>query len=93
MRTELDTLITAALQTTVSITPNTARLALAVSCIGRKLLLQRRVDEELAAVHEVVDTSTTLAAFYSYGELAPIGPLDRCDLHNQTMTLTTLGEA
>lgn len=97
MRTNLDALIvasrTAAQQTTSGVAPGRARLALAVSCIGRKLLLQRRVDEELAAVHDVVSTGATLTGFYSYGELAPAGALERCELHNQTMTLTTFGEA
>lgn len=96
MRTELDTIVsasrTAAQQTIAGVGTGRARLALAVSCIGRKLLLQRRVDEELAAVHEVVGARTTLAGFYSYGELAPTGALERCALHNQTMTLTTFGE-
>jgi hypothetical protein len=30
--------------------------------------------------------------FYSYGEISPFGT-GHCDLHNQTMTLTTIGEA
>lgn len=96
MRTELDALIaasrTAAQQTTAGVKPRRARLALAVSCIGRKLLLQRRVHEELAAVHDVVGAGAMLTGFYSYGELAPNGARERCELHNQTMTLTTLGE-
>jgi small ligand-binding sensory domain FIST len=31
------------------------------------------------------------AGFYSYGEISPYAP-GRCDLHNQTMTLTMLHE-
>lgn len=65
---------------------------LLVSCIGRKLLLQRRVHEELASARTVFGPSATFAGFYSYGELSPLTPAARCELHNQTMTITTLGE-
>jgi hypothetical protein len=30
--------------------------------------------------------------FYSYGEICPPTGLRKCELHNQTMTITTLGE-
>jgi hypothetical protein len=33
-----------------------------------------------------------LTGFYSYGEIAPHGFTGRCELHNQTMTVTTIGE-
>ena len=36
---------------------------------------------------------TTLAGFYSYGEISPFNTSARCELHNQTMTITTLAEA
>ena len=36
---------------------------------------------------------TTLTGFYSYGEISPFTPGARCELHNQTMTITTLTEA
>jgi hypothetical protein len=32
------------------------------------------------------------AGFYSYGEISPFTPNARCELHNQTMTITTLSE-
>ena len=96
-RTDLDALIaasrTAAMETTRTTSPGRARLTLAISCIGRKLLLQRRTEEELVAAHDVVGRGSALAGFYSYGELAPSGATQRFGLHNQTMTLTTLGEA
>jgi hypothetical protein len=67
-------------------------LALLVSCIGRKLVLGGRVDEEVEAVGEVFGQHVTLTGFYSNGEISPfIGTTD-CRLHNQTMTVTCLGE-
>ncbi len=68
-------------------------LTLLVSCVGRKLVLKQRVDEELESVRDVVGGRTTLAGFYSYGEICPSAPGASCDLHNQTMTVTTLREA
>lgn len=97
VRTDLDKLIdaagTAAERSGGATNASGHSLALAVSCIGRKLLLQRRVDEELAKVRNVLGENTRLTGFYSYGELAPSGPEAPCELHNQTMTLTTLSEA
>jgi hypothetical protein len=67
--------------------------ALLVSCVGRKLVLGQRVEEEVEAVADVLGAQTMLTGFYSYGELAPRGGSAACELHNQTMTVTTLHEA
>jgi hypothetical protein len=67
-------------------------LALLVSCVGRKLVLAQRVEEEVEGVRDVLGESTVLAGFYSYGEISPFTPEARCELHNQTMTITTLSE-
>ncbi|MEH3079347.1 MAG: FIST C-terminal domain-containing protein [Quadrisphaera sp.] len=67
-------------------------LALAVSCVGRRLLLGRRTEDELDAVADQLGEGDALVGFYSYGELAPAGRTG-CDLHNQTMTVTLLREA
>jgi hypothetical protein len=64
-----------------------------ISCVGRKLVLQQRIEEEVEAVQEVLGSGAALAGFYSYGELCPFGADARCELHNQTMTITTLREA
>jgi hypothetical protein len=68
-------------------------LALLVSCVGRKLVLGQRVEEEVEGVREVLGESAVLAGFYSYGEISPFTPTARCELHNQTMTITTLAES
>jgi hypothetical protein len=67
-------------------------LGLLISCAGRRLVLRRRVEEEIEAVREVLGPGTTLAGFYSYGEIAPSAWGAPCELHNQTMTLVTLEE-
>jgi len=67
-------------------------LAILISCVGRKLVLQQRIEEEVEAVREVLGDRTVLAGFYSYGEISPFTPSARCELHNQTMTITTLSE-
>ncbi len=70
----------------------TPELALLVSCVGRKLVLKQRVEEEIEGVQEVLGEGAVLAGFYSYGEISPAAPNASCDLHNQTMTVTTLSE-
>ena len=67
-------------------------LAILVSCVGRKLVMGDRVDEEVEAVAEVFGSKATLTGFYSYGEISPFTPGSACHLHNQTMTITWLGE-
>lgn len=67
-------------------------LAILISCIGRKLVMGDRVDEEVEAVAAVFGQTRTLTGFYSYGEISPFLATTECKLHNQTMTITCLGE-
>ena len=68
-------------------------LAILVSCVGRKLVMGARIDEEVEAVAELLGQGATLTGFYSYGEISPfVNSLD-CKLHNQTMTISILREA
>jgi len=67
-------------------------LAVLVSCIGRKLVMGERVGEEVAAVGRVLGERSTLTGFYSYGEISPHASNRVCGLHNQTMTISWLGE-
>lgn len=67
-------------------------LAILISCIGRRLILKQRCEEEVERVREVLGPRTTMAGFYSYGEISPFTPAANCELHNQTMTVTTLSE-
>jgi hypothetical protein len=69
-----------------------AELALLISCVGRKLVLKQRTEEEVEGVAEVLGDQAVLTGFYSYGEICPAAPNASCDLHNQTMTITTFRE-
>ncbi|HEY8206495.1 MAG TPA: FIST C-terminal domain-containing protein, partial [Myxococcaceae bacterium] len=69
-----------------------ATLALAISCVGRRLVLGERTEEEVEAVLDVLPKGSQIVGFYSYGEISPYAS-GQCDLHNQTMTLTTLSES
>lgn len=71
---------------------NKPELAILVSCIGRKLVLDQRVEEEVEEVSEVVGKDTTIFGFYSYGEIAPFDGELNCHLHNQTMAITLISE-
>jgi hypothetical protein len=76
-----------------AIGPAPAELAILISCVGRKLLLKQRVEEEVEGVREVLGPRPVFTGFYSYGEISPFTTGARCELHNQTMTITTLAEA
>jgi hypothetical protein len=84
----------AALMTRSNAGPEAAgpTLCVAISCVGRRLVLGERADDELESALELLPAGTHQVGFYSYGELSP-GTSGRCDLHNQTMTLTTIREA
>ena len=67
-------------------------LAMLVSCIGRKLVMGGRVDEEVEAVGNVFGKHCVLTGFYSNGEISPYLNSPECKLHNQTMTVTCLSD-
>jgi hypothetical protein len=67
-------------------------LVLCVSCVGRRIVLGQRTEEETEIVRETVGATPALAGFYSYGELSPSAGSSACQLHNQTMTITTMRE-
>jgi len=67
-------------------------LALLISCVGRRMILKQRTEEEVEGVRDVVGKKAVLTGFYSYGELSPFAPGEPCALHNQTMTVTTFAE-
>ncbi len=95
MRTNLDSLIdNAGLAAEVAqpVSQDATGLCLVVSCVGRRLVMGQMTEEELEIVHEKLGEATAITGFYSYGELAPFSDVMQCQLHNQTMTLTTLYE-
>ena len=66
--------------------------AIFVSCIGRRLLMGQRIDEELESANAELPENCRTVGFYSYGEIAPHDGSGHCQLHNQTMTVTLLRE-
>jgi hypothetical protein len=72
--------------------PEGSGAAILVSCIGRRLLMGQRIDEEIEAAAAELPASFPLAGFYSYGEISPHDVSGHAQLHNQTMTVTLLSE-
>jgi len=72
--------------------PPGEKLCVAISCVGRRLILGQRTEEEIDAVYENMPENTRLIGYYSYGEVSPLAS-GQCDLHNQTMTLTLISES
>jgi hypothetical protein len=67
-------------------------VAILISCVGRKLILQERTEDEVIAAKGIFGSDTCITGFYSYGEISPFNTLSKCELHNQTMTITTFSE-
>jgi hypothetical protein len=68
-------------------------LAVLVSCIGRRLLMDQRIMDEVEAAGAELGSKIPRVGFYSYGEISPHGSAGVCQLHNQTMTVTAITEA
>jgi len=96
MHSNFDRLIDGASRAANSISSNpglnSKALLIAISCVGRRLVLGQRIEEELEATLDVFSDKPQQIGFYSYGEISPLAS-GRCDLHNQTMTLTLISEA
>lgn len=99
MRADFDRLIQGAgtagqmASTTLNAPVGADSLIIAISCVGRRLVLGARTEEEIEAVEESLPpTRAVVTGFYSYGEISPFAT-GHCDLHNQTMTLTVISEA
>lgn len=75
-----------------TLSEDSAEFALLISCIGRKLVLGQRVEEEIEVCSSIFGSNTTLAGFYSHGEFSPLKNDVDCQLHNQSMTITTFRE-
>ena len=68
------------------------QLSIMVSCVGRKLVLDQLVEEEIEMANEELGNPAN-TGFYSYGEICPILKDSNAELHNQTMTITTFTAA
>jgi len=65
---------------------------IAISCVGRKLVLGQRTEDEIEVVKDSLGKNVSQIGYYSYGEISPLSS-GICDLHNQTMTLTLIWES
>ncbi len=95
MKANIDRLINGAeksAKNAIELSDENTDLAILISCVGRRLVLKQLVEEEVEVVREIVGDKPKIAGFYSYGEIAPFGEFSPCELHNQTMTITTLSE-
>lgn len=95
MKANFDKLVDAsgiAAQNILSSTGRPLKLAVLISCVGRKLILRDRIEEEIDAIKEILHPQTLISGFYSYGEISPSNSSVRCELYNQTMTITTFDE-
>jgi hypothetical protein len=68
-------------------------VALIVSCIGRRLLMGQHTVDEVEAADAELGGQVARVGFYSYGEISPHHASGVSQLHNQTMTITTISEA
>jgi hypothetical protein len=68
-------------------------IAVLVSCIGRRLLMGQQTSDEVEAAAAELGSQLSRIGFYSYGEISPHAASGICELHNQTMTITTIAEA
>jgi hypothetical protein len=96
MKANLDRLIDGAAKAALMANENpgdgaSETLSVAISCVGRRLVLGERTEDELESTLDVLPRGTRQVGFYSYGEISPFAT-GHCDLHNQTMTLTTIHE-
>ena len=96
MRANFDNLIdassSAAKDSLTSLNNHQPDLTIMISCVGRKIILGERVWEEVKNAEDVIGMDSKILGFYSYGGISPLTKGTSCELHNQTMTMTTFTE-
>lgn len=94
MRANTDRLIESAgrAATSAMTTATATTLVISVSCVGRRIILGQRVDEELECIADQLPSDAVHLGFYSYGEICPVMAGSQSELHNQTMTVTAWSE-
>lgn len=86
-----ETAIDRALQTRID---GEEKLALIVSCVGRRVIMGQQTEEEIEAVLPHLNSQFRVAGFYSHGEFGtPLGHDVSPQILNETMSITLLGEA
>lgn len=69
-----------------------AELAIVISCCGRRAVLKQRIDEEVENIQNTLGKNIIITGFYSYGEIGHSNKNSKCEMHNQTMTITLFSE-
>jgi hypothetical protein len=96
MRANTDKLIgsagQAARQAATGVSEVDDALVISVSCVGRRLVLGERTEEEVETVLDSAPQRAGHVGFYSYGEISPAVMGGASELHNQTMTVTVFSE-
>lgn len=67
-------------------------LAMVTSCVGRKMVMGSRANEEVYMVNDQLGDNVTLAGFYSNGEICLDSSGERSALNNQTLVVALLTE-
>jgi hypothetical protein len=88
----IDGATNAASQNANRLRDSTPELVLMISCVGRKIVLHQRIEEEVESVVDIFGKGPAYCGFYSNGEISPVLDGVACSLHNQTMTITTYCE-
>lgn len=92
MKANVDRLIDGAEEAAELAKQEKNEFAICISCVGRKLVLRQIVEEEVEGVRDKLGPDCLITGFYSYGEIAPFKKGVDCELHNQTMTITSFSE-
>src|SRR3984885_1648825 len=79
-------------QTSLKAGKDDHQFSILVSCTGRRLLMGQHTSDETEAAHAELGAGTLRFGFYSYGEISPHAKSGICELHNQTMTITSFAE-
>ena len=95
MKTNVDDLVDGATPPPKLTSPDLAasdRLALLVSCVGRKLVMKQRVEEEVEAIRDIFGADTKIAGFTPTSSLRSVRAASAACITSQ-MTITALTEA
>ena len=71
--------------------PEQVLFSLIVSCVGRRLTLGIKTEEELLGYKEMKSKNIFQSGFYSYGEISS-NEKQTCSFHNQTLTQALIWE-
>jgi hypothetical protein len=88
----IDGAVTAANNSLTALGSFDPQVAILISCVGRRVVLNHRTEEEVEETTRILGKKTPVSGFYSYGEISPVVESTTCELHNQTMTITVYRE-